>query len=660
MTFGRGTRCKIATLAILLLWPALSGSPARAQDRHLLNFRDAEIRAFIEDVSMFTGRTFILDPLVQGKVTVVSEVPLVAGMIFEVFLSTLRVHGFAAMPTASGAWKIVKEENAAEQAQPLAAAEATGDRFVTGVFALDHIDGPTAMRAVQPMVNARGRAIAQPGENFLILVDYASNMARLREVIDRIDVDRTVMRTLSLRHMSAGEMTKIARELSGASGGAEERRRGGLSVVPVEAGNAIVLRGAPALVEALLPTLAEIDNEAASRGSIRVMYLKHADAAEVAPLLKSISATIGGGEGAPSRASIAVNEATNALVISAEPDMLLALEQVIERLDIRRAQVLVEAIIVEVSDNAARDLGLQYMLGGKGSNIPFTATNFSQTAPNILAAAGALAVDEETDGSSDLLAGLQQAAINSLIGISGFAGGFAGLTDGGTLFGVILTALQQDISSNILSTPHIMTMDNQAASIIVGQDVPITTGEVVGSDFVNPFRTVERRDIGVQLEVTPQINDGGVVTLAIRQEVSSILGPASAQSQELIFNKREIATTVSVDDGEIIVLGGLIENDERVSLQKVPFLGDIPVLGHLFRSESRSRTKTNLMVFLRPTIVRDSGSARAVTGRKLDTIRAEQLVRNEGTVPGVDRFMREIFGSEIDLPGTPGTPVPQP
>lgn len=659
MTFGPRARCKTALVAALLLWPILVAPPARAQDLHLLNFRDADIRAFIEDVAMFTGRTFILGPLVQGKVTVVAEAPLPPEMIFEVFLSTLRVHGFAALPTASGAFKIVKEESAAEGAQPIASPDAAGDRFVTEVFALDHIDGPTAMRTVQPIVNARGRAIAQPGEDFLIVVDYASNIERVREVLARIDVDRSIMRSLRLRHVSAGEMARIANELAGGGAAGERRRDGAITAVPVAAGNAIVLRGVPSAVDPLLATLAAIDEDAASRGTIRVLYLKHADASEIAPLLRDISVGIGGGENAPARAGIAVNEATNALVVSAEPEMLLALEKVIEQLDIRRAQVLVEAIIVEVSDDAARDLGLQYALGGgNGSKVPFTATNFSQTAPNILAATGALAVGEETSGSSELLDGLRQAAINSLIGIGGFAAGFAGLTDDGTLFGVILTALEQDISSNILSTPHIMTMDNQPASIIVGQDVPITTGEVVGTDFVNPFRTVERRDIGVQLEVKPQINEGGVVTLVIRQEVSSILGPAAAQSQELIFNKREISTTVAVDDGEIVVLGGLIENDERVSLQKVPFLGDIPVLGNLFRSQSTSRARTNLMVFLRPTIIRDREGARAATGRKFDHIRAEQLLRNDGAPPAIDGFMRDVFG-DIALPGTPGGEAPR-
>lgn len=640
-------RLMLISLAFALFSPP---PPALAQAQatwQILNFRDADIRSFIEDVSMLTGRAFIVAPLVQGKVTVVSERPLPPDAVFEVFLSTLRVHGFAALPTASGAWRIVKEEAAAAGA---AAGEGFGDRFVTEVFHLDHAEAPVAMRAIQGLVDPAGRTIGQPGTDYLIVVDYAANMPRIRQVLDDIDRDRSVSRTLRLSHVTAGEMAALAERLANEGGGEGTRRRSVIAL-PLESGNSLVLKGNAEAVEALAATVLALDAEAASRGTVRVRALNHADAKALVPILQEVSRQPGVASDAPGagqRASIAVHEPSNSLIIAAEPALLLSLEQVIDRLDRRRAQVLVEAIIVEISDNAARDLGLQYVLaGGEGSNIPFTATNFSQTAPNILAAAGAIAVGEEQSGGSDVLDGLQQAAVNSLLGVGGFLGGFAGLTDNGTLFGVILTALQQDTSSNILSTPHVMTMDNEEASIIVGQEVPITTGEVVGSDFVNPFRTVQRRDVGIQLEVKPQINDGDSVRLVIRQEVSSVLGPASAQSGELIFNKREIATTVTVDDGEIVVLGGLIEDNERVSLQKVPFLGDIPLLGALFRSESKSRAKTNLMVFLRPTIVRDRDRARAVTDRKYDLMRAEELLRKEeGTPSALDSFLRDVIGAE--------------
>lgn len=637
----------LALLAAGLLAPV---APATAQSdapSHSLNFRDADIRAFIEDVSILTGRAFILAPLVQGKVTVISERPLPANAIFEVFLSTLRAHGFAAIPTASGAYRIVKEE-AAASGSPAIDATTAGDSFVTEVFHLDHVDGPTAMRALQGIIDPAGRLLAQPGGDFLIVVDYAANMARVREIVSGIDRDRSVTRTIRLKHITATEMARVAESIGNEAGQSDNRKKA-VTAIALEAGNNLLLKGKADILVSLLRTIEKLDAEAASRGTIRVRRLKHADAKLLVPTLQEISRIPGmaGGEGAAGgqRARIAVHEASNALVIAAEPDLLLSLENVIDQLDARRAQVLVEAIIVEISDDAARDLGLQYVLaGGEGSNIPFTATNFSQTGPNILAAAGAIAVGEEQSGSSDVLDGLQQAAVNSLLGVGGFLGGFAGLTDNGTLFGVILTALEQDIFSNILSTPHVMTMDNEPASIIVGQEVPITTGEVVGSDFVNPFRTVERRDVGIQLEVKPQINEGDTVRLTIRQEVSSVLGPASAQSQELVFNKREIATTVTVDDGEIIVLGGLIEDNERVSLQKVPFLGNIPLLGALFRSESKSRAKTNLMVFLRPTIIRDKATARAATDRKYDLMRAEDLLRRDGGPSALDGFMREVIG----------------
>ena len=624
-----------------------SGSGSAAQS---LNYRDADLPAFIEDVAMATGRSFILGPQVQGKVTVISEAPLGADAIFAVFLSTLRIHGYAVLPTASGAYKIVREETAAQDAQPVAPKAAPADAmFVTEVFHLDYVPAPAAMRALKTIVNPNGRVIAEDGD-FLIAVDYAANMERVREVIARIDIDRSVTRTVELKNVSAEEMVRVARALIAREGSRGEAG-GPLRLVPVEAGNAVVLRGPPDRVEAMLPVIAEIDSKSANRGSIRVVHLEHAAAEALAPLLREVSASIGGsaGEAGSARASIAVDKDGNALVISAEPEMLRGLETVIAELDKPRAQVLVEAIIVEMTDDAARELGLQYVLSGsQGSDIPFSATNFSQTAPDILAATGALAVGEETSGDSGVLDNLQQAAINSLLGVSGFTGGFAGLTDGGTLFGVILTALEQEIGSNVLSTPHVLTLDNQPAAINVGQEVPITTGEVVGADLENPFRTVERRDVGVQLEVVPQINAGEMVRLAIRQEVSSVLGPAAGSVNDLIFNTRELSTTVSVKSGEILVLGGLIEEDEQISLQKVPLLGDIPGIGRLFRSEARSKVKTNLVIFIRPTIVRDAATARRVTERKYDYIRAEQLLKSEESqVPALDRFLNDVIGEPV-------------
>jgi len=643
---GRGiaAACLIAVFLLQAGWAMAQG----ASQGQTLNFRDADIRAFIEDIAMFTGDSFIIGPRVQGKVTVIAEQPLGREAIFQVFLSTLRAHGYTVAPTASGAYRIVAEDSAAQAAQPVGP-DVTGDRFLTEVFHLDNIDAQTAMRALQTVVHEEGRALAQPGTDFLIVVDYASNMERIREIVARIDRDRTVVRSVRLENLSAGEMAEIVRDLT--ANGEDSRDGGRVRVMAVEGANTLVLRGLADALDRLVPTVREIDAQGANRGSLRVFYLKHAAAEQMVALLREVTQSLSpdGASSGPRRASIAVHAESNALVVSAEPDMLLALEGVINQLDRRRSQVMVEAIIVEVSDTAARDLGLQYILSGsEGSNVPFIASNFSQTAPDILASTGAIVVDQETSGDSDALDNLQQLAISSLLGINGFAGGFAGITDGGTLFGAILTALDQDVSSNILSTPHIMTMDNEAARVNVGQEVPISTGEVVGANLENPFRTIDRRDVGVQLEVTPQINDGDVVTLRIRQEVSSVLGPATGSVNDLIFNTREVETVVSANSGEIIVLGGLIEEDEQVSLQKVPFLGDIPGLGYLFRSESRSKVKTNLMVFIRPTILRGAEDTRAMTRDKFNYIRAEQILRSDSDEASIDRYMDGVTGATPD------------
>lgn len=654
-----------STAAMLALQPL----PGRAQPiesdfgataAQTLNYRDADMRTFIEDVSMLTGRIFIVGPRVQGKVTVISDAPVDPPAVFQIFLSTLQAYGYTAVPTASGAYKIVEDADAAQQAQPVGAEGVAGDRFVTEVFLLDHVDPQAAMRALQPLVSPDGRAIAQPESDFLIVVDYAANMARVRDLVARIDRDRSVTRTLALKHISAQEMAGIVEGLVGAGGGnRRQAREGALTVIPVDASNTLVLRGKSEIIDSLLPTIREIDAKSAARGSLRVFYLKHAAADRMVPLLQDISRTIGSvageGGGGPSRASIALHEETNSLVVSAEPDMMQALEQVINQLDIRRAQVLVEAIIVEITDDAARELGLQYVLAGaEGSSIPFAATNFGNTAPNILAATGAVVADQETSGESDIVDTLQEAAVNSLLGISGFLSGGAVRFDDGTLFGIILTALAQKTGSNVLSTPSILTLDNEAASILVGQEIPITTGEVLGDDLTNPFRTVDRQDVGIQLDVRPQVNDGDLVKLFIRQEVSSVLGPVSVGSQELVLNKREIETTVTVDDGEIVILGGLIEDDEQISVQKVPYLGDIPVLGRLFRSEAKSQVKTNLMVFLRPTILRDAQDARSVTRRKYNYIRAEQVIRAGDGEPELDSYLRDVVGrgAPLSLPAT--------
>jgi general secretion pathway protein D len=353
------------------------------------------------------------------------------------------------------------------------------------------------------------------------------------------------------------------------------------------------------------------------------------------------------------RANIAWFEGANALIISADPETQRILADVIRQLDTRREQVLVEAIVVEVSDDTAKALGVQFLLGGDGKAAPFFATNYTNSAPSLLALTGAIAGGNAVPADDSTLAALRAAAIASLIGTNGALAGGAG-TSNGLLFGMIVNAVRSDGTSNLLSTPSVMTLDNESASLLVGQEVPITTGEVLGVANTNPFRTVQRQDVGVQLEVKPQINADGAITLVLRQEVSSVAGPVSAGFNELILNKREIQTTVLVDDGDIIVLGGLLDQNERLQVDRVPGLGNIPIVGALFRNNTVDRDKRNLMVFIRPTIVRNTADAQNVTAPRYDYIRDLQLGSRPGAGSSLDDAVKNYLRANPPVATPPG------
>lgn len=635
-----------------------------AQEGQILNYRDADVRVFIDDVAELTGRSFIIDPRVRGKVNVVSSTQLNAEGVFQTFLSALRVNGLTVVPTTSGAFKIVPDDVAAQDAGPVDET-LTGDQLVTQVFTLRFVDPLVVQAAAKPFVFKNGRTFARRGLPILIVTDFADNLARIEKLVKSMDVDRSVIRTVALENTSATEMAEIAVSLSNQPG-FEEASSNTLTAIPVESSNTLILRGQADVMDTFLPIIRDLDANNASRGDLRVVYLRHANAEALLPMLETITRSIAQtGQGATGNAAVTVSSygGANAIIINAAAEMQQKLAGVIRMLDIPRAQVLVEAIVVEVSEGAAKELGLQYILaGGDNSNIPFTVANYANTAPNLLAVAGALLVDNTTSTTdsdnntttttnSATTDALQGAALDSLLGLNGFAIGAAGKTDGGTIFGVVLNALAQDTGSNILSTPSILTMDNQAAKFLSGQEIPITTGEALGSANVNPFRTIERKNVGIQLEVTPQINEGDEIRLYIRQEISSIAGPLNASSTELVTNKREIETTVRVKDGDIVVLGGLIQQNESVSVDKVPFLGDIPVLGRLFRSDRKSASKTNLMMFLRPTIVRTSADLEPLTARKYNYIQARQIGAKSNL--SLDQLVQEVMGA------TPlGDPVP--
>ena len=643
--------------ALAALFQAGAGYAQESEDcASELNYDEADIRAVVDEIAVRTGRTFLLDPRVTGRITVKSPPggQLCADEAWELFQAMLRVNGFAATPIGALKYKIVPVQDAPRSAGPVGGGE--GGDLVTEIVRLQFVDAREAAANLSQIINERGVAAPVRSSNAVILVDTADNMVRLKEVLAQIDRDMTVYRTIPLNNAAAADVVRVvsglAKEISEEGGGQTSQ----ISVVPVEASNSVLIRAEPAMINKLSAVIAELDRMGGAKSDLSVISLNHADAEELAPLLREIanSQASGGAEGQPAgpqRANISFHKATNSVIISGDADIQRTLQSVIAQLDVRRAQVLVEAIIVEISDSTARELGLQYFITGtKGSRVPFSTTNFSSAQPNILAAAGATILEGRDDSFGDSSGALADAAIDSLLGINGLALGGAGRTSDGVLFGAILTAIKQDRGSNVLSTPSILTLDNQTASLSVGQEIPITTGEAVGDNFQNAFRTVSRQEVGVILEVTPQINEGGTVTLEIVQETSSVARQIISTSTDLITNKRVISTTALVDDGDILVIGGLIDETRETTEDKVPFLGDIPIAGNLFKTSGRSRERRNLMVFIRPTILRDQDTARAATRKKLDYLRAREMLYKGDPVSDLDRLIEQVTGADAAPP----------
>lgn len=650
--------------AVLAVQGPLAASPVLAQSGQTLNVQGADIRAFIQDIARSTGRTFIVDPAVTGTVTVTSDRPLSRAQLFEVFLSTLRANGLVVTPTASGAYRISPAQGAAQ-----GPATVGNERFSTEVFQLRHIDAASAAETIRPLVGAQGHVLANPGANSVVVADFSDNLARIRGLIGRIDVDRTGFEVITLRNSSAREIAGVLQTVLAPPGG--QPGQGMVSVTPVDSSNSLVLRGDPSALARIRPLIEDLDRRAESADDVQVVFLQHANAESLLPVLQQIvgqPVTTAGATAAPTgsrggsggdaatpagtaaaaplpgqRATIARFPGANALVISAAADTQRMLAEVIRQLDQRRQQVLIEAIVVELSDNAVRELGVQWLLAGSDGN-PVGLTNYSDRAGPLVPIAGGIGAGRlETD--DPLRSQLQSLAVNTLLGANGFIGGGGG-TIGNGLFGFIINAAKTDEGSNLLQTPSLMTLDNEEATILVGQEVPITTGETLLDGNSNPFRTTQRQDIGVKLIVRPQINAGGSITLFLRQEVSSINGVLTNTASDLVLNKRELETTLVVDDGEIAVAGGLLDQNDRMSVDKVPGLGDIPVLGNLFRSTSRQRGRTNLMVFIRPTIIRTPADARSLAADRWGYMRQQQLNNAPGVEPSLDEMLRDYMRTQ--------------
>ncbi|GAA3719210.1 type II secretion system secretin GspD [Sphingomonas cynarae] len=711
---------------------AVAAAPVAAQTT--LNVRDADIRAFIADAARVTGRTFIIDARVTGKVTVVTDRPLSRSEYFEAFLSTLRANGLVAVPTGNGALRIQPIDNAASQPSRIGAAGAARNSFVTEIVRLRSIDAASAVETVRPLVSAQGSVTANRGGNSLVVVDFADNIRRVREVLRRIDTDSAATRVVALRNASAREIATALQSLAGggvgAGGGGGNVPAGGgggnVSVVAIESSNSVALRGDPTSVGRLAQVAIDLDGRARNGTDIRVVFLENADAEQLLPVLQQLigqtpdpvqettlsrgnfqqsnsnggnggsgftsqrsqpiqpptqisgggggGSTTAGGQQAPissaaSRVQAVVTRFTgaNAIVIAAPSDIQRQLSEVVRQLDTRREQVLIEAIIAEVSDATVKRLGAQFLVGSLSGGA-FGASTFTNTAPNILSIAGAIGSrsiggTETTVVGSDgtrtttrtpdpASAALTQSAISSILGASGGFAGWGGQI-GDTIFGAIINAVKSDNTSNLLQVPHIITLDNQQAHSLVGQEIPVTTGQALSNNFDNAFRTVQRQNVGIQLDVKPQVNAGGSLKLYVRLEVSSIAGPVSASNSELILNKRAFENVFTPDDGQITVIGGLLDDNERRTIEKIPLLGDIPGIGALFRSKARSRTKTNLMVFIRPTILRTAADSRRVTEQRYGYLRAVQGYAQPGVEPSIDQLVRDYMNAAPPIPSSP-------
>jgi general secretion pathway protein D len=595
----------------LLIAAFLLSHPAAAE-KVTLNFSDADLVAVINSVSQITGKNFIIDPRVKGKVTVVSSEPLNEEEVYNVFLSILQVHGFATVPTKN-AIKIIPDATAKQSAAPFTAASRNpGDQLITRVLSIKHINAAQLVPILRPLVAQQGHLAAYPTTNVLIISDRAANIRRIDRIVAQMDkkVDSDI-EIIKLRHAFAAEVVRLLSGLNIVRPDQKTPAGGGIKISADERTNSILLSGERTSRLKYRAIIADLDSPVESSGNTHVVYLRYADAKNLAAILSSVgqeavkaeakNVGAGGGGAAGESVNVQADEDSNALVISAPASIYPSLRTVIQQLDIPRAQVHIEAIIAEVSLDTTNELGVQWLFNNQDDG-PAGAIRFSGAGFSI------------------------ESILSDGIIPDGVTLGLGTIDDDGLSIATIIRALEGDAETNLLSTPSIVTLDNQEAEIIVGQNVPFVTGESTSSssDTTNPFRTIERQDVGISLKVKPQINEGDAITMQIEQEVSNIASSA-ASTVDIITNKRSIKTTVQLDDGALLILGGLMDDTVRDSEQKVPILGDIPILGALFRSKKTDTVKRNLMVFVRSTIIKDPAKAKMLSINKYNFMRDLQL-----------------------------------
>jgi len=591
-------------LTLLLLLPM----SIVAQDTWKINLKKADLREFITQISNITGKTFIIDPRVKGEVTVISNTSMSTEAIYELFQSVLRVQGFAAVP-AGNVVKIVQNVMAKQAANDSDFTDRDGEEIITRVIPVKNTEAPELVKLLRPLIPQYGHIAGLNEPNALIISDHADNIRRMIEIVNKIDVaDTSEVEIVQLKEAWVEDMVALLEQLAPEHIGKSSKGPNRVTIVANERNNSLVLRGSPETIVKVKQLIDELDTPSNRSGSIQVVRLSNSNAKELADILKNLVSETEKEKqpGANIPVSIQADESLNALVIRADPTTMNELKDIIAKLDVRRLQVLIEAAIVEVTADFTNQLGTELAIGdASSSSLPLGLTAPSGTLAQILQSlALGTTPTNLTLGEAPLIAGGKQ-------------------TSGGTSFGIIVRALSSNSDVNLLSTPSITTMDNEEAKIVVGQNVPFRTGSTVtGSQGANnPFTTISREDVGLTLEVTPHIHDGDVIQLEIHQEVSevdqsSITSIGSAGSADLITNKRTIDTTVLADNEEVIILGGLIRDKVSEGNSRVPLLGDIPFLGRLFKSTTKTYEKQNLLVFLRPTVLGTKEAVQATTERK--------------------------------------------
>jgi general secretion pathway protein D len=624
---------KLSLLLLAVFTLPLSSASLGQEAGITLNWKDADIRIVVEAVSEATGKNFILDPRVTGKVNLLSAEPMSQGAFYEAFLSILQVHGYIAVESGN-LIKILPDATARQFPSRFGTDGANGpDDLATQVIQVKNVGATQLVPILRPLIPQNGHMVAHAGSNMLIISDRAANLARMVSIIRRIDLaSDDDIEVVALENASATDIVRILTALTQAPRG--DGAPVSTSLVADARTNSVLIGGDKSDRLRLRTLIAHLDTPLEHGGDTQVRYLRYADAEELATKLQSHFTSQAGGAGGPAggatsadNVSIWADTQTNAIVISAPPKVMRSLTQIVDRLDIRRAQVLVEAIIVEIIENNVKELGVSVGVEGNTSNTPIAVTNF----PDFLA--GIVQVGSAASGGDP----------TGLIG-DGVTLGIGRISDSGISFAAILRALEGQADTNIISTPSIVTTDNEEATLNVGQEVPFVTGSFTNSGgtagAVNPFQTINREQIGVKLSITPQINDGDSLVLEISQEISNIA--SSAAAVDLITNQRIIETTVIVNDGEILVLGGLLEDVLRETDQRVPVLGSIPFLGALFRSKKTETFKTNLMIFVRAEIMRDTADTSFQTNSKYNSVREAQRLNRDSSVqlmPGVSRPM---------------------